>query len=597
MNSNCSPKNTKWLLFFALLLIFVGGLLAYCIQTVGNTVTIKDLRFAGMDGKVNSALLYIPPGVTKKNPAPGIVATHGYINSRETQDGFAIEFARRGYVVLAPDQSGHGFSDPPAFGNGFGGLDTLKYFRTLDIVDPKNIALEGHSMGGWASVAAATANPDGYQSMLLASSSTGTYGVADGTPTFPRNLGIIFSKYDEFSGLMWKTPIPGDVGKTEKMKKVFNTTEDIQVGKLYGSVEAGTARKLYSPPTIHPRVHFSTEGIGDAIEWMQLTLKGGKNIPPSDQIWYWKELGNFIALIGMILLLFPLGQLLLNTNFFRELNEAPAERKSVTGIGWWIGAIITTALPIPIFIWAYGWSGKGIAKPCALWPQNITTTIMYWLLALAAVSLILFLIWHFATNGKRGATFANYGVTWKDKGRSWMKIWKSFLLAAVICFAAYLTLSISFWAFLTDFRIWVFAIKPMTLLQFRMFLAYLIPLALFYLVLGLCYHGQLRMGKADGGELSFWKEALINIAVLLVGYVVIELYHYLPLFAGGALGIPTGSLWFIVMFQFFPIFAIVGLVSTYFYRKTGHIYAGAFLNAMLVTWIVVAGQATHFAFA
>jgi len=33
--------------------------------------------------------------VTKENPAPGIVAIHGYINSREMQDGFAIEFARR----------------------------------------------------------------------------------------------------------------------------------------------------------------------------------------------------------------------------------------------------------------------------------------------------------------------------------------------------------------------------------------------------------------------------------------------------------------------------------------------------------------------
>jgi hypothetical protein len=169
-------------------------------------------------------------------------------------------------------------------------------------------------------------------------------------------------------------------------------------------------------------------------------------------------------------------------------------------------------------------------------------------------------------------------------------------LAAVICFAAYLTLIFSDWAFQTDYRLWVFAIKPMSFFQFRIFLGYFIPFTLFYLVLGLCYHGQLRLGKSGGGELSFWKEALINIAILLVGYLVIELYHYIPLFAGGPLGIATGSLWFIVMFQFFPIFAIVGLVSTYFYRKTGHIYIGAFLSGMLVTWIVVAGQATHFAF-
>ena len=593
--SDINSSNTKRMLILALLLIFVGGLLAWWIQTGGNTIKIKDVRFVGSNGKMNSALLYIPPGVSNKNPAPGIVATHGYINSRETQDGFAIEFARRGYVVLAPDQSGHGYSDPPAFGNGFGGLDTLKYFRTLDIVDPKNIGLEGHSMGGWASTVAATTNPGGYQSFLYASSSPGTYGVAEGTPTFPRNMGLIFSKYDEFSGLMWKTPIPADIVKTEKLKKVFNTTEDVQVGKLYGSIEEGTARKLYSPPTIHPRVHFSTEGIGDAIDWFQLTLKGGKNIPPSDQTWYWKELGTFIAMMGMLLLLFPVGVLLLKTNFFKELAQDPPERKSATGIGWWIGALITTFLPIPLFIWAYGWSGKGIAKASWLWPQNITTTLMYWLLVLAAVSLILFLIWHFLLNKKNNATFINYGVTWKDTGMDWKKIWKSFLLAAVICFAAYLTLIFSDWAFQTDYRLWVFAIKPMSIFQFRVFLSYFIPLMLFYLVLALCYHGQLRIGK-DGEEMPFWKEALVNIAILLVGYFVIEMYHYLPLFAGGALGVAGGSLWMIVMFQFFPIFAIIGLVSTYFYRKTGHIYTGAFLSTMLVTWIVVAGQATHFPF-
>jgi hypothetical protein len=28
--------------------------------------------------------------------------------------------------------------------------------------------------------------------------------------------------------------------------------------------------------------------------------------------------------------------------------------------------------------------------------------------------------------------------------------------------------------------------------------------------------------------------------------------------------------------------------------RTGHVFVGSFINAMVVTWIVVAGQATHF---
>ena len=134
----------------------------------------------------------------------------------------------------------------------------------------------------------------------------------------------------------------------------------------------------------------------------------------------------------------------------------------------------------------------------------------------------------------------------------------------------------------------------MTLLHFRIFLSYFIPFLVYFLIIGLCLHGQLRRGRA--GELKLWQEMLINIFLLITGFIILEALQYGPFFAGGTLAIPAASLWSIIMFQLFPIFTIVALVSTYFYRKTGHIYTGAFLNAMLITWIIVAGQATHFGF-
>ena len=216
---------------------------------------------------------------------------------------------------------------------------------------------------------------------------------------------------------------------------------------------------------------------------------------------------------------------------------------------------------------------------------------MYWALFVAVISLVLFLLWHLIFNRGKG-NFVNYGLTWQGKSMAWKKIGKSFLLAAIVCFFAYLTVAFYGWLFKTDYRLWVFAIKPMTALHFRIFLSYLIPFAVYFLVLGLILHGQLRRGKA--GELKTWQEMLINIFLLITAYIIFEAFQYAPLFSGGALSIPYASLFFIVMFQFFPIFTIASLVSTYFFLKTGHIYTGAFLNAMLVTWIIVAGQATHF---
>ena len=84
-------------------------------------ITLTDARFRAADGTVFSALVYKPASATPATPAPGVLAVHGYINTRETQDAFAIEFARRGYVVLALDQRGHGYSGGAAVTRGFGG--------------------------------------------------------------------------------------------------------------------------------------------------------------------------------------------------------------------------------------------------------------------------------------------------------------------------------------------------------------------------------------------------------------------------------------------------------------------------------------------
>lgn len=191
----------------------------------------------------------------------------------------------------------------------------------------------------------------------------------------------------------------------------------------------------------------------------------------------------------------------------------------------------------------------------------------------------------------------DYGVTWGSgfKNIGWKMIWKSFLLAAAVAFAAYLTLAISAWFFNIDFRFWIFAIKPMSALQFRIFLCYLIPFTAFFVILALAMHGQLRPRGKKGREISRAAEMWINIGISLTGFVVLLLIQYIPLFMGRTLLFVNESLFSIIAFQLLPIFTIVALVNTYFYRKTGHIWAGAFLNGMLVTWIVVASQAIHMA--
>jgi len=225
-----------------------------------------------------------------------------------------------------------------------------------------------------------------------------------------------------------------------------------------------------------------------------------------------------------------------------------------------------------------------------LLPQAITTTIMFWAVVVGAISLVLLLLWHFLSNRKKGGSFAAYGFTWKNKGLQMGKVGKSFLLALITVVAAYLTLVFSAWAFTTDYRIWVFAIKPLSTLQFGIFLRYLIPLAFYFIIIGMVIHGELRRNS------SAWAQTVVNILLLIGAYVLFFLYQYIPLFSGKTMSLADAHLPTIVLFQYVPIFIIVALVSTYFYRRTGHIFVGSFINALLITWIVVAGQATHYHF-
>ena len=596
--TNTKPESAPgvWLLerpmmlFISLGLILSGGLLAFSVQTNGLTVQVEDVRFTGPDDIVQNGRLFIPSGATPETPAPGIIAIHGYINTHETQGGFAIEFARRGFVVLAVDQTGHGYSDPPSGANGFGGPPALVYLRSLDFVDPDNIGLEGHSMGGWASLAAAAAMPDGYRSIVLEGSSVGTINASNEAPLTLRNVAVVFSRFDEFSGYMWGSPVPKNVVSSDRMKAFFGAENDVVPGRVYGSIEDGNARILHQPAVTHPGDHLSRVAIGHAVDWFQRTLDGGSNLSPSDQIWYWKELGTLIALIGMVLLLFPVGGMLLRTSLFAELAENPAPLRSASGKGWWLAALVFVVLP-PLTLFPFkDLFGFLDLSANAVFPQNITTQVIVWTTLLGLLSLALFASWHLTLNRKTGATTDNYGLTWEGS-ISGNRVGKSLVLAGLVVLAGYLTLVMTAFLFKTDYRFWVFAVKPLDALHVRIAISYLIPFTGFFLVLGTLLRGQLRRDVS-----SLRKEMFGNVILLTVGFAGLLLYQYTPLLLGGTLAIPSEPLWTIITFQFLPIMSIIALVSTYFFRRTGHIYVGSFVSGLLVTWIVVASQATHYAF-
>jgi pimeloyl-ACP methyl ester carboxylesterase len=573
---------SRWSLAIAgLVLIVAGGLLAHLTQTSGG-IRIEDVRFKGAGGNTMSALLYIPPNATAKTPAPGILAVHGYINSRETQDGFAIEFARRGYVVLALDQTGHGYSDPPAFANGFGGPDGLAHLRSLDIVDKANVGLEGHSMGGWTILAAAAAMPNDYKSIVLEGSSTGKPFAAEGTASWPRNLALVYAKYEEFPMLMWGVERGQDVAQSQKLWALFGTQGPVEPGKVYGDVAQGTARVLYTPDMTHPAEHISHEAIGYSLDWFGKTLQGGTPRPASDQIWFRKEIGTLIALIGFVALLIGVFDGLLEMPVFSHLRlPEPAdgtmpEHVAANGGRWKAAFILSAFIPALTYYPAFALGGT-LVMPSAWLPQGVTNQILVWAVINGLIALALM---PFAPKRARRAGL----------------IGPSILIALVTVIVGYAALWLADLVFKIDFRFWIVALKLMNAKQFLIFLIYLVPFTAFFIIALHVLHRNFSTMGAGRGALY-----LTNILALTLGFIVLLALQYGILWLTGALFNPLPDPGFvplstIIAIQFVPLLAIAAVIATFTWRRTGSSLPGALICGVFVTWYVVAGTATQAAF-
>ena len=552
----------------AALLIVLGALLAHLVQTAAGT-RIIDVRFAGRSGNAMSGLLYIPRNATPLMPAPGILAVHGYFNSRETQGDFAIEFARRGYVVLALDQTGHGYSDPPAFGHQFGGPDGLAYLRSLAFVDKENIGLEGHSMGGWAVVNAAAAFPNGYRAVVLEGSSTGAPFAPEGTERFPRNVAVVFSTLDEFSQIMWGIASARDISSSKKLWKLFGMDGPVVAGHLYGSIEEGTGRILRTPAGTHPLDHISTAAIGDSIDWFQRTLRGGKPRPPEDQVWYWREAGTLMALVGFVMLLLGVFELLLATPYFAKLAGVPTVGRESPDRRYWVALLIGTAIPaitlLPFFQLGSRW------LPASHWfPQAFTNEIVTWALLNGALILGLLL----AAPAPR--------VSFNTRVRP--SILAAFLTVAI----GYVAVAAADFLFKVDFRVWFMAFKPMSLAQARAFLVYVIPLTLYFILVLRALHTTLSARTKTSSY-------LINVIALTGGILLFLTFEYGSLLETHQLRtlFMTDPLRIIVAINFVPLLGVVAIISTFTYRRTNSYLPGALISGLLVAWYVVVGQATQ----
>lgn len=595
-----SPARRLWrdrtaaLAVVSVLMMILGSLLAALIHNNGGQTTIANATFTADDGTQISALVYTPATATAANPAPGVAMWHGLNNQKEYMSQTALELARRGFVVVSADQVGHGSSAGGNNGAGCGGPATLNYLQSQPTVDPERIGLVGMSQGGFcAATAAALSQPDGYESIFYMESEPGPPGSTDATPYEGlRNAAIVIGDWTELPGMI-AAARGADAVSSPALMPFFGTEEPIVPGEIYGSIDDGTGRILYTGWEGHASSTDSPVAIGPAIEWMQKTLTDGEGLDPAIQIWPFKLLGTSIALLGAFLFLFAGGTLLLRTQAFSGLVRDVPEYRGLRGPGWWIGALITTALGPLLYLWV--WKNMFFTpwvRPSTLWPQTFTNVYMVWSLIVGVIAWVLIAFNHFAVTRRAGATFANYGVSEPTGGISWGTVARSLLLVVATVAPIYLILAFVDGAWHVDFRAWVVTLMPFTETRWLAFIGYLVPFAFYFVAQGILFNGFLRWRE---GRAPLWQEMIVNSLVMTLGAVAWLMVAYVPLWAGqpmvfgsdpvSATAGGMGAIYYLPLLVFWPLAACLW---TYFFRKTGRTYVGSIMVTLVIVWSLTA---------
>lgn len=593
-------KNSR-LLIVGLLLALLGSFTASRIQSGSGAIDVVDIVIAGKNGARLSALMFIPEGVSTSTPAPAVVIAHGYVNQKEVMSNFSLEFARRGYVVLAPDLSGHGGSQviPDDGSRGVG--DMLRYVHALPFVHPDHVGLVGHSMGGWSVVTAALENRELVRTVVVVGSSQGGHeaGFMLGAPSVSEdagfNFGVEFGKYDEFVAINYfdqKKAV--DFVDSQWLKSPFNTEERVVLGKAYGDFARGTGRIATQSAETHAGVHQSSSAIANVLGMFQRSSPAPLQKDPMDQVWQIKEAASLVAYVGLILFMLGLLIKLLAMAPLSAVAQAAIPRAPQSPLVYAACAVLIVAaaalLLVPLQMWAM--HALGVSETFPLLFAN--TSIVYFG-AIQLGFLGLFCIWHLLIGRRRGETLLTYGLSTNPavmefNGRY---LAKALSVALLTVAGGYTLLAWIYGFWHVDVRWWMLLIRPLEAHRFSAALAYVIPFVAIFFINNLLAFGWLRL-KDFGSDLRnnlIWTLALFVVNSL--GVALIIAVQMGSLYTTGQPYIAEvgyDTLMVILGNGFLPLFAVTSVFSTYCYRRTGNIYTGAMLCGLLTTWMVVCYQ-------
>lgn len=458
-------KGIKAFFCITLVLSVLVSLLNWGIITGWGNVKVERLTLSGYNGDRISALLYIPKNATSETPAPLVFNCHGNAGNGRNHESWAVEFARRGFVVLSVDLYGSGDSENSA--ESFASMAMLtsvtdtfyEHMLNRDYVDKDNILIGAHSMGG--SVAAGLAGkyqPKGVMSAsgALGGQFNGVEGAEERVEMIGTYVGDVLLDFgdverDEASlcSLVqdWLDSRVGYDG--------YEGVEYTQVGQIAGSFEEGNAVVgLLDTNRVHEAAFVNQETIGNLIWFAQEAV--GDAVPnyidPGDQVWMYKDYVGLAGIFIFGLFICALALLLIKTvPFFEDVKRVRARNIGLRKGGLVISIVLGLIFPYIVLktnglglISAIGMTS--MPPTCVGLPGfRLTYSNMAFctLIGLNLLGLLGFALYYFTEGKRHKLTHNDLGLTPGDSNRlSGKMIGKTVLLSALVVAIAWALLAL-----------------------------------------------------------------------------------------------------------------------------------------------------------
>lgn len=358
-------------LFFALSLIssYIGSQ----IERDFGRIDVSTVSFMTDQNQPMIAKLYRPISATDSAPKPALLALHGYQSDKEATNTFgALELAKRGFVVLAIDHFGHGYSTKlPASNKTISGANNgYQYLKTLPFVDKDRLGIFGHSTGALNAIRVAKLNPD-HKAVNGLSSNGGDKEL--------NNYLLTQGLYEEIGIYREKTFPVKDLVNNEARLTAFSLPkgESLKWDHTYGNFNDGSARRAALVDGTHLGVMIAEHSNKEAILWFNQTLQNGEKgidwIEPEKQTYWYKEFSGLFALFFAIVSSLFFAHSLLKTNYFAAVTTSVTEKMAITASKWRLFAVINVILTLVLYPIFTQWG-----EQMNLLPQHCVLCLWKW---------------------------------------------------------------------------------------------------------------------------------------------------------------------------------------------------------------------------